>query len=168
MTETSDIRLELARGHWALGEYEEALCCLERRAREGGGGLRLRTLAESLVQEAETLPGSGPSAWSERLRDLARPARAGRMERGFDALEATSPSLTTSTLAELLARQGHEDRALLVAEDVLRRNPRDARALALKRRIVEGAPAKREARVIEELERWLVSARRRSRPELAE
>ena len=89
------------------------------------------------------------------------------MEGDFDALEATSPSLSTSTLAELLARQGHEDRALLVAEDVLRRNPRDARALALKRRILEGAPVRREDRVIEELERWLARARRRSRPKVS-
>ena len=67
------------------------------------------------------------------------------------------PSLSTSTLAELLADQGHAEQALRVAEDVLRRDPEDTRAQAVRGRLQPKRSARE--RQIAELERWLANLR---------
>lgn len=72
------------------------------------------------------------------------------------------PLPSTPTVAELLAEQGHTDRALAVTDDVLRRNPRDARALAMRERLVAGDHRK-SAEVARVLERWLENAVRAGR-----
>jgi hypothetical protein len=74
--------------------------------------------------------------------------------------DAARPSpLATSTMAELFFEQGLHDKAMQVAEDVLRRNPEDERARRLLARLSEPTPAP-DPRVAV-LERWLSRVRRR-------
>ena len=51
--------------------------------------------------------------------------------------------LATPTVARLLAEQGHPEKALAVADDVLRRNPGDARALAVRASLEQAAAGAR-------------------------
>jgi hypothetical protein len=74
--------------------------------------------------------------------------------------------LATPTVARLLAEQGHPEQALLIAADVLRRNPDDARALAVRASLErpaapERTPSGRNGRIVAELERWLGNLVRR-------
>jgi len=89
---------------------------------------------------------------------------AGLRARTVEALErrdanADLPApLATPTMVRLLADQGHADKALAVADDLLRRNPGDVRVLAA-RESITARPARRSshARTIAELERWLAN-----------
>ena len=46
-------RLELAAGHWELGEHSEAVVALERAALEGPRSERVAALAEGWLQELD-------------------------------------------------------------------------------------------------------------------
>ena len=88
---------------------------------------RLADLASSLANDLSHVAGAGAGD------DLLA-----RLEHVVDAvgeIEELSDGIATLTLAELLADQGHSERALRVAEDALRRNPDDARAQALRDRL---------------------------------
>jgi tetratricopeptide (TPR) repeat protein len=129
----TQIRLELAQGHWALGEYDDALACLERVE---GGEAAIKQLLEHL------------------LEGEANPDAASRLRRALEQLEtAPGPPLATPTIAKLLEEQGHEDKALMVVEDVLRRNPDDERARAVRERLCPEVAQKDERRAT--IERWL-------------
>jgi hypothetical protein len=142
-------RLELARGHWSLGEREEALICLERLA---DSDLQAEGLA-ALVEELREDPLEASVA--ERLEQLAR-----RLNPPEPIAPQPGSPLATGTLASLLVDQGHGAAALAVAENVLRARPDDARALAVRER-VRGGPQ----RSIERLERWLGDIERLRRRE---
>jgi tetratricopeptide (TPR) repeat protein len=161
-----EVRLGLAQGHWEIGEYEEALRCLERALEEPSDDPqdpRLGELASRLVGELSGQAGAGAS---EDLR-----TRLYRVLEAASASDELSGSIATPTLAELLAEQGHAEKALRVAEDVLRKNPEDTRARAVRERLQPSPPsahpeARPESRrdgdaVIAELERWLGNLRRR-------
>ena len=148
------IRVELARGHWALQEYELALASIER--------------AEPLPEECEALA----NVLREFLTTLENGSVGGEIEARLQALleplcqppaeepgPAVSPVLATPTMAQLLADQGHRDQALEVAQDVLRRRPDDEDARALKNELQPGSESNQ--RVTAELERWLQNLRRR-------
>jgi hypothetical protein len=62
-------------------------------------------------------------------------------------------------MAELFFEQGLRDKAMQVAEDVLRRNPGDQRARRLLSRL--SGPTQAPDPRIAVLERWLARARRR-------
>jgi tetratricopeptide (TPR) repeat protein len=145
-----ELRLSIAKGHWALGEHDEALSALERAVEEDPCD-SLREFAGDL--DADSL--RGPLA--ERLAAI-RDALA-RAAAPADDAELAVPRLSTPTLAELLADQGHAGKALRVAEEVLRRRPDDERALAVRERL--RAPRSDRERWIAELERWLRSAQQR-------
>jgi tetratricopeptide (TPR) repeat protein len=167
------MRLELARMHWALGERADAVTTLERGAAAIADPESLLALVDGYLEELEA--GDAP--------DLA--ARlAGLRAKAVEALEAReAPAvpapLATPTMAKLLADQGHSEKALAVTDDLLRRNPGDARALAVRESITaQGAPAapsaprrtgrKNHSRAIGELERWLGNlARRKQKDALA-
>jgi hypothetical protein len=134
-------RLELARGHWSLGERDEALVCLERLADLDAAADGLVALVGELQSEC-----GSDDAPAQRLAALARRLRPEEPV----APPAGSP-LATGTLASLLVEQGHAQQALAVAEDVLRARPDDARALAVRERVRGG----QTQRVLERLERWL-------------
>jgi tetratricopeptide (TPR) repeat protein len=145
-----ELRLSIAKGHWALGEHEDALAALERAAEEDPCD-SVREFAAGL--DADSLRGP-LAARLEALRAvLARPAASN------DDADLAVPRLSTPTLAELLADQGHAGKALRVAEEVLRRRPDDERALAVRERL--RAPRSDRERWIAELERWLRSAQQR-------
>jgi tetratricopeptide (TPR) repeat protein len=129
----TQIRLELLEGHWALHEYEEALVCLDRIE---DAGPAVEELLERLL-EREQLPEAA-SKLRQALGEL-------RPEPG--------PPLLTPTIAELLEEQGHGEKALLVAEDVLRKNPEDERARAVRDRLCPESSA-RDFRLAT-LEGWL-------------
>ena len=153
----SEIRISLAQGHWALGEYDDAIFCLERVADEDPGATSLLDLADSFLSELGGQTDQGQR--SGRLNQVRARVRA---HSGAPSGEASG--LATSTLAELHARQGHPERALAVAEDVLRRNPEDARARSLRGRLLaEADPGAGRTRheQLSELERWLEALRRR-------
>jgi tetratricopeptide (TPR) repeat protein len=161
-----EVRLELARGHWKIGEYEEALQCLERALEDASGDPQDPRLAELASHLANDLTYRAGSDASEDLR-----ARLYRVVEAASEVEELSGSIATPTLAELLADQGYSEKALRVAEDVLRKNPEDRRAWAVRERLQPSASAERSERdarpppraevVIAELERWLVNLHRR-------
>lgn len=156
MTHTNDIRVELSKGHWALGEFEDAVIALERRALEGPVEDALLEVANRFLADLGGDDADG--ALADRLRRLVEQATPEVLE-PVGALP--SPTLTTATMAEVLAGQGHNNQALEIAKDVLRRNPDDARAKALKGNLsTDGEPA--DPLLIQELERWLETARRRA------
>lgn len=152
------LRLELARMHWALGERSEAVGVLERCAREQVDPEVLLDTIDGCLEELEA--GDTPDL-AARLAKL----RASTVE-AYEAREnADLPApLETPTLAKLLADQGHPEKALAVADNLLRRNPADARALAVRESLtVAPRPTRtnRHARTIAELERWLANLARR-------
>ena len=155
MTHTTDIRLDLSRGHWALGEFEEAVIALERRALEGPLDETVLELANRFLDDLGGANAEGSLA--DRLRRLVEQASPEVLD-PLDALP--SPTLTTATMAEVLAGQGHSDQALEIAKDVLRRNPDDSRAKTLEGNL-SGGPDVDHA-LIAELERWLANATRRA------
>ncbi len=157
----SEIRMDLARGHWALNEHDDAIFCLERIVEEDPATANLLELADSFMGE---LAGRSYQALLvDRLDTLRR-----RAIESQGPPPAESSNLATSTLAELLEGQGHRERALEVAKDVLGRNPDDERARALRGRLLAQAepeaPSPRQQQLAE-LERWLESLTSRpSRP----
>jgi hypothetical protein len=144
--DTTKIRLDLARGHWALAEHEEALTSLERLADAEPAAEGLAGLVDQLLAEAEA--GGGVD------REVARRLAALRRElpRSGTVVPPDGSPLATETLARLLADQGHAGPAVAVAQQVLRARPDSPGA----RRIVEGA----SGGAIDRLERWLERIRR--------
>ena len=176
------MRLDLACGHWELGEHDLALLCLERAVGEAPDALELRRVIAAwtpksppavrrqlLELELRLVPveGGGPTPaiydiCELQLDDESRPgaeqpdAAASREftpQAAPDAEAGGLPPLATSTVAELLADQGNFEQAVHVADDVLRRNPSDARAQAV-RNLVE-SKAHPQADAIAALESWL-------------
>ncbi len=155
------IRLQVAQGHWALGEQAEALAALDRAAREDPTSQGLLDWIEAIRDEACEGPVARyVEALQEQLlptfRAVESPDSAPGEAAGFprrDELPATP------TLAELLADQGHRDRALQVTDDVLRDNPANERALAVRARLQVRSPAGGGA--LATLERWLANLERR-------
>ncbi len=155
--EATRIRVDLARGHWQLGERADAVACLERGAAASPLHDGLLSLVESCLEDLEA---GGAEDLALRLAAI----RA-RILDASDALDGSHvPSaVATSTVARLLAEQGHPEKALAVADDVLRRNPTDANALAVRASLERPAPAPprrkqhSNAHVIAELERWLAN-----------
>jgi hypothetical protein len=141
-------RLELARGHWSLGEPAEALLCLERLVAVEPAAEGLSELLEDLRDE---LGLSGPDDLRERLAALEK-----RVRRPEPVVPPASSPLATGTLASLFVDQGHAVQGLALARDVLRERPEDARA----RQVFERVHVERTQRVIERLERWLAGIRR--------
>jgi hypothetical protein len=153
------MRLELARMHWALGERAEAVTVLERCAREQADPEEMLDTVDGFLEELEA--GDAPDLAARLAKVRARAAEA------FDAREnADLPApLETPTLAKLLADQGHAEKALAVADNLLRRNPADVRALAVRESLTSAPPRKSQkkshTRAIAELERWLANLERR-------
>lgn len=158
------MRLELARVHWALGERAEALGALERAANQMADPDALLALVDHCLEELE----AGDAV------DLA--ARlAGLRARAIEAIDARESAdlpapLETPTLAKLFAEQGHADKALAVTDSLLRRNPGDRRALAVRESLQAPAPARpraphRNTSIVAELERWLGNLGRRKQGE---
>ena len=146
------LRLELARMHWALGERAEAVAALERGIKQPGADLDAAlALVDACLEELEAGDAVDLAARLAGLR--ARTVEA--LERRDGNADLPAP-LASPTLARLLADQGHADKALAVADNLLRRNPGDARALAVKESITARPPRRSShARTIAELERWL-------------
>jgi tetratricopeptide (TPR) repeat protein len=151
------MRLELARAHWALGERADAVTALERSLKQSVDPDSLLALVDACLEELE----AGDAV------DLA--ARlAGLRARAVEALEARDNAdlpapLASPTLAKLLADQGHSEKALAVTDDLLRRNPADVRALAVRESITAKPvrPTRTHTRTVAELERWLANLARR-------
>ncbi len=158
--EATRMRVDLARGHWQLGERAEAITCLERAVSALPLHDGLLAFVESCLEDLEA---GGAEELALRLAAL----RAQLLDALDDlSVEAMPAPLATSTVARLLAEQGHPEKALAVADDVLRRNPGDARALAVRASLEKTQPAQRphsssNGRVVAELERWLAVLARR-------
>jgi hypothetical protein len=170
-------RLELAEGHWELEEPEDALVALERGVAETPEGERPDPRVAALAGRwlAELGGSGGTAAIRSRLRALRDWSQWGRPAPEAEPPEAVAepddleeepvlelrPPMATSTVAGLLADQGHHEEALRVAEEVLRRNPADERARAVRERLDPAwASDRRRARVeriVAELERWLTN-----------
>jgi hypothetical protein len=147
------MRLELARMQWALGERADAVTTLEK-GRAAADAESLLAAVDGYLEELEA--GDAP--------DLA--ARlAGLRAKAVEALESREAAIpaphVTPTVAKLFAEQGHAARALAVTEDLLRRNPADARALAVREAITKPGKPRAHGRTIAELERWLANLARR-------
>jgi len=154
------IRVDLARGHWQLAERAEAIACLERAAAASPLHEGLLLLVESCLEDLES---GGAEELALRLAALRAQILDAQDEHSAEAMPAP---LSTSTVAKLYAEQGHPEKALAVADDVLRRNPGDARALAVRASIAAPLPPRRSrsssnARVVAELERWLANLTQR-------
>lgn len=152
--EELEIRSELALLHARLGECELALVSLARAQQLGADPGALAPALETLrahpaLERASASLHAELAALDRRLAAREQP----------EAPAPAAPRLATSTLAELLERQGHPDSALETARQVLARDPGDARALAIQQRI-RGDEARRHARAAR-LERWLARLERR-------
>lgn len=170
-TRRAEIRLQVAQGHWALGEHSEALAALDRAAREDPTSQALMDWIDATREEVR----DGPIArYLEALQAQLLPtfrgfgdeADADSADAGLRSGPGAAPHElpATPTLAELLADQGHREKALQITDDVLRKNPADARALAVRDRL-KPAPRAGE-RQLRTLERWLVNLKRRKRREV--
>ncbi len=146
-----EIRLKIARLHWELQEYDEALSCLERAVNGAPVPDQLRSELEECLAKADDV-GASPLLVARIRRAMA--AEDPLAVRDF---EPSSP-LATPTLARLLAKQGHADKALAVTTSLLEQNPEDERALAVKAELSTGFA--RDQNMIDELSRWLANARR--------
>jgi tetratricopeptide (TPR) repeat protein len=139
--------MELARGHWALEEFDEAIECVLR-----------------VIADEPQAPGL-----AEMVAKFALESHDSRLAAAHEALSLHEGSrnrspLHTATMATLLAEQGHESQALQVASDAVHRNPEDERAREVHERLAKTAPDPRAAgkrAQIDELERWLVRIRER-------
>lgn len=100
-------------------------------------------------------PAAGPELGSEP--DLVGPEDGAAGEEFEEQLSVVS----TPTLAQLLLEQGHAEQARRVTEEFLRKNPADARGLALRQRLHTSAAS--SSRRVRTLERWLENAGRRRR-----
>ena len=120
------IRRELAEGHWQLGEHRQAISCLRLALEAEPDDPALHELLERFLTEAEQ--GVASVRNLEALTQLVQPPARVR-----PSATASEPgfAITTPTMAELLEQQGHQERALEIAEGVLSKNPHDARALAV-------------------------------------
>lgn len=159
--EATRVRVDLARGHWQLGERADAVLCLERAA-------AVSPLYDGLLSFVETCLEDLEAGGAEDLAVRLAALRACILE-AVDAYESADlpAPVATSTVARLLAEQGHPEKALAVADDVLRRNPSDERALAVRASLEKPRPAERpargsSARLIAELERWLENLSQRN------
>lgn len=134
--------MDLARGHWALEEFDEAIECLLR-----------------VVSDSPETPGLAEMVGKYAIESQdARLAAAHESLTSQQGLSNGSP-LHTGTMAKLLAEQGHASQALQVASEALNRNPEDERAREL---LAREAPASGpHDAAVEELERWLVRIRER-------
>lgn len=157
--DATQLRVELARGHWQLGERAEAVTCLERALDAGATAEALLPLVDAGLDELE---GSGDDELGARLAQLRE--RLAPASPAPDAVPVPTP-LATPTMAKLLAEQGHAEKALAVADQVLRRNANDERALAVRAQLArpktDAAPSSVHARRIGELSRWLANLARR-------
>jgi Flp pilus assembly protein TadD len=149
--EEIEIRVELASLHARVGECELALDSLSRAADLAEDPGPLASALGALRAAAACAPAG--AAWRGRLAELERRL----IERPAQGGEG-GPRLATSTLAELLERQGQLSSALRTAEQVLVRDPEDARARAVQHRLRTGDTVRRRAA---RLERWLVRLERR-------
>ncbi len=160
-TRRAEIRLQVAQGHWALGEQAEALAALDRAAREDPTSQGLLDWIDTIRNEVR----EGPVAsYVEALQEQLLPTfRAVESPESASSEAADFPHRddlpATPTLAELLADQGHRDRALQVTDDVLRDNPANERALAVRARLQVRPHAGDET--LRTLERWLANLERR-------
>ena len=146
-----EIRMDLARGHWSLGEFDAALECLERAATQDPERAGMSELLEALLEDAGA--GASPEV-VQQIKTMMHVVVSAPQD------EVVLPEpLATGTMAGLLAEQGHADQARAVTEDVLRRNPEDKIALAVRTKL-EPDDTSRKRRVVLELERWLRNARR--------
>jgi tetratricopeptide (TPR) repeat protein len=144
------MRLELARMHWALGEHGDALAALERCAGLDPAHDALLQLVDGCLEELEAGHAVDVASRLARLRAKLIEAHDAKQQEELPA------KLATPTLARLLAEQGHAQKALAVADDLVRRNPKDERALAVRASLTRTPePPARHGRVIAELERWL-------------
>jgi tetratricopeptide (TPR) repeat protein len=151
------MRLELARAHWALGERAEAVTALERGVQQPFDPEALLSLVDAFLEELEAGDAVDLAARLAGLR-----ARAVELLEARDNADLPAP-LASPTLVKLLADQGHAEKALAVADDLLRRNPADVRALAV-RDAITAKPVRApntHARTIAILERWLANLARR-------
>lgn len=151
-TQPLEIRLELARLHWELGEYGEAVRCLERAVLDGPAESILGPRLEAYLAEA------AESRVAPDIVDRIKVALAKVNSPTEQDFKASSP-IATPTLARLLADQGHADKALAVTTGLLEQNPDDERALAVKAELSKSTVSKRK--LVDELSRWLENARRR-------
>ncbi len=149
--EPLEIRLKIACLHWELQEYDEALSCLERAVNGATVPDPLRSRLEAYLAKADEA-GASPLLVARVRRAMG--AEDSLVERDF---EPSSP-LATPTLARLLAKQGHADKALAVTTSLLQQNPDNERALAVKVELSIGSA--RDQNVIDEFSRWLANARR--------
>ena len=154
-----DIRLMLAKGHWTLGEYDFALRCIEASFEETGDVGQVSELLQTFQSELSDGP---PNADAQAKLDEWFEQFNGTSMASISTPVAESPVLATPTIAHLMAKQGHHDEALEIAESVLRRNPADEQAIAVLDEIAaERAPSGGDTdslHLIMELERWLANA----------
>ena len=160
MTEQSrfDIRLMLAKGHWTLGEYDQALACIEASFEETGDVAQVSELLQSFQDDMAKGPAN-PEAqakleeWFEQFNENGAS--------GEPSPVVESPILATPTMAQLMANQGLHTAAAEIAENVLRRNPADEQAMAVLDEISGVSSAASQQPVLVELERWLSNVRMR-------
>ena len=87
------------------------------------------------------------------------PAEPPEEKKPVEEEKAAKPAIPTDTLAEIYLKQGHPDRALLVYQDILAKDPHNAvvkeKYESLKDRISRDRKTESRQKVQEKLEKWL-------------
>jgi tetratricopeptide (TPR) repeat protein len=93
------------------------------------------------------------------------PKTAGEMEKAGEAEKPAPTAFQTDTLAEIYIKQGHPDRALLVYQEILAREPENSavreKVDALKKQLEGDRKVASQKKVLSHLEQWLAAVSRK-------
>jgi hypothetical protein len=149
-----EIRLELARGHIALGELEPALALLERAAAEAPEPKAVLALLRELASACDTTPGSPV----EGVRALHRRIMAVSVAPPPPAAPPAAPAPARAPAAAPAPASARAPAAAPARAPAAAPAPAPAPARAAPPR---PAPPSRSQRQIVSLERWLARVRQR-------
>jgi hypothetical protein len=93
------------------------------------------------------------------------PKTSGEMEKTGEAEKSAPTAFQTDTLAEIYIKQGHPDRALVVYQEILAREPENnairEKVDALKKRLEGDRKVASQKKMLSHLEEWLAAVSRK-------
>jgi hypothetical protein len=93
------------------------------------------------------------------------PKTSGEMEKTGEAEKSAPTAFQTDTLAEIYIKQGHLDRALVVYQEILAREPENSaireKVDALKKRLEGDRKVVSQKKMLSHLEQWLAAVSRK-------
>ncbi|HEX7371647.1 MAG TPA: tetratricopeptide repeat protein [Thermodesulfobacteriota bacterium] len=125
---------------------------------EEGPPKKVTPLEMGMLHRGSRPPFATPPAFQKPAQPPQTPVTAGKRP-GEEEEKAAKPAIPTDTMAEIYLKQGHPDRALLVYQDILAKDPHNAMVKekyeSLKNRISRDQKTESRQKVQEKLEKWL-------------